>query len=152
MSVQIVLYKPDFIFISVYSVHKIINLAGIIYFGAMFLRINMAPTLKWSCKHKNRTSPVSYVLKILFFDAAWFHRNAFITVFEQLHGLFVHTNKRNIFIVWERVNSQNIFHLRDKFTTLFCRNYPFLLQVRFKFSFFKLRRTVSRLMPGAISS
>jgi hypothetical protein len=35
---------------------------------------------------------------------------------------------------------------------LFCRNYPFFLQVRLKFSFFKLRRTVSRLMPGAISS
>ena len=129
---------------------QITDLLRLFFSGPVFTYCNMAIICQRFCENKDTACPTADVFWICFSVISRTQRWWFPGFSKKLIRFFIHTDNRHIFIIWQFIDMQDIFHTGYKFCISFGRDAPVFIPVRLKFIFFNITRIVSLLTGSAI--
>ena len=143
MRIKVIHNQHDLSGIGILFIQQPLDLMGPVFSGTVFPGIGIPPSIQWFGEYEDTCSSITDVLIILILYSSVPGSEAFTCISEKLHRLFVHTDNREVLIIWSAVNSKDILHSCDKGCILMGRNTPALFQVRLIFVFFRIRDTVT---------
>ena len=143
MGVQIVAYEADERSLRVVHLKQLPDFVRPVNAGSVFTHTDMAPASEGFDKHENISGPIAFVFIVHTLGASRGCRQRPPRFLDELTRLFIHTHQRNIGVVRQTVQVQNILHPCHELPVLFRRNTPVGTQVGFQLVFFGALRTVS---------
>lgn len=150
MCVQVIQNQNDFLDTRITNVYKVLNLLGPIYCRALYADVHMPGSTKWFGEDEDAAGSLSHVFRINFLVTAFPHGKGIPWFTQKLIGFFVHTNDRQLRIVWQFIDVEDIFHAGYECCVFFWRDAPVLFFVRSQFVFRVL--PIASLPTGMASS
>lgn len=151
MGIEIVHDKYNFLFVRVAGIYKVLDFFRPVSRGTVFTDAYMPHATQRLYKHKYTAVAVPDIFGIGLPGISRAHRQWLPGFAQQLVRFFIHTHYRNIRIIWQLINVQNILHAGYKFRVFLWRNTPVVISVGPEFIFLSTLRIVSLLM-GVSSS
>src|SRR3990167_2084706 len=151
MSVEVINDKADFFGFRIVPIQKLFDFLCPVDTGSALSNTDFSPASKGFGKHKVRGRALAFIFIIVTFRLARFLRQCRTGFRDQLRRLLIHTNQGHLGIIGQTIQIQDVLHVSHKLRILLGRDYPAFSQMRLKFIFFRVWRTVSREMLSTIS-
>ena len=119
--------------------------------GFAFTDIGLAPGAERLDKHEDIGGSIALVFIVHTSRFSWHGRERCACFLYQLAGLFIHTHQRNVWVIRQTIEFQNVLHTRHELRVLLGRDAPVRAEVRLQFVFFSVLRTVSYEILSTIS-